>query len=117
MNTGVEATPAVNPVVGAEDLSRGARVDIYDDRRDRWFQLCARSAPDAYGENGAAGGYVLGRGRSQVTVPVPPGDEGHVSTVTTADSTPGGSSISTCTRPCSAGTVGAWLAPGRARPR
>ena len=92
MNTGVEATPAVNPVVGAEDLSRGARVDIYDDRRDRWFQLCARSAPDAYGENGAAGGYVLGRGRSQVTVPVPPGDEGHVSTVTTADSTPGGSS-------------------------
>jgi hypothetical protein len=92
MNAGVEATPAVSPVVGAEDLSRGLRVDIYDERRNRWFQLCARSAPDAYGAARAPGGYVLGRGRSQLTVPVPAGDEGHVSMVTTSDSTPGGPS-------------------------
>jgi hypothetical protein len=90
MNAGAEATPVVNPVVGIEDLSRGVRVDIYDQRRNRWFQLCARSAPDAYGDDRAPTGYLLGLGRSRVTVPVPPGDEGHVSTVTTGDSTPGG---------------------------
>ena len=91
MNAGAEATPVVNPVVGVEDISKGVRVDIYDETQKRWFPLCARSAPDAYGAPGAAAGYVLGKGSSKVTVPVPSGDEGYVSTVVTGDSTPNGS--------------------------
>jgi len=91
INADAESTPVVNPTIGVEDITRGVRVDIYDETRDRWFQLCARSAPDAWGAPGAAAGYVLGSGANRVTVPVPSGDEGFVSTVVTSDSTPGGS--------------------------
>ncbi|MGO9558159.1 MAG: hypothetical protein ACLPYW_03615 [Acidimicrobiales bacterium] len=91
MNAGAEADPVVNPTVGVEDLTKGVRVDIYDKTLNRWFPLCARSAPDAYGTPGAAKGYVLGKGSSEVTVPVPSGDEGFVTTVSAGDSTPDGS--------------------------
>jgi hypothetical protein len=91
MNAGAEADPVVNPTVGVEDITKGVRVDIYDKTLNRWFPLCARSAPDAYGKPGAASGYVLGKGSSEVTVPVPSGDEGFVTTVSAGDSTPNGS--------------------------
>jgi hypothetical protein len=63
--------------LGAEDLTRGWRVDVYDQGSARWYQLCARTA-------GASGGYLIGNPAGS-PVPVPPGDEGFVQLAPTGD--------------------------------
>jgi len=67
----------------AEDIAQGYRIDVWDSRRGRWFQLCARS-----GDRQNLNGY--GIGQPQRVVPVPAGDEGWVEPVTTQS--PGSSS-------------------------
>ena len=56
----------------AEDITRGFRVDVWDDVSNAWHQLCARSAAPT------PGGYVIGKSPGAHTVPVPTGDEGWV---------------------------------------
>jgi hypothetical protein len=58
------------PTLYAEDVTRGYRVDVWDDRSSSWHTLCAREA------SRATGGYLVGS--PPVVVPVPAGDEGWV---------------------------------------
>lgn len=60
-----------------EMLTRGHRVDVWDNATNKWHQLCARSA-------GATGGYHFLRPPPGATV-VPPADEGWVSEGFTKD--------------------------------
>jgi hypothetical protein len=64
--------------LGAEDLTRGWRVDVYDQGSGRWYQLCAR-------QSGPSGGYLIGNPAGS-PVPVPAGDEGFVQLAPTGDS-------------------------------
>jgi hypothetical protein len=57
--------------VFAEDITQGYRVDVWDSKDARWFQLCARS-----GNPRSINGY--GIGKPQHVVPVPAGDEGWI---------------------------------------
>lgn len=67
----------------AEDIAQGYRIDIFDEKKDSWFQLCARSAaPNPPG----VGGY--GIGSPQTVVAVPAGDEGWVEPATTQATNP-----------------------------
>jgi hypothetical protein len=67
----------------AEDIAQGYRIDVFDAKKNAWFQLCARSAaPNPPG----VGGY--GIGSPQTVVPVPAGDEGWVQPATTQATSP-----------------------------
>jgi hypothetical protein len=61
----------------AEDIAQGYRVDVWDSKHARWYQLCARS-----GNPRSINGY--GIGKPQKVVPVPAGDEGWTEPVTTS---------------------------------
>jgi hypothetical protein len=62
-----------NPIfLYAEDIARGARIDVWDDATNAWHQLCARSAVPS------VGGYVIGLVPNSHVVPVPSGDEGWI---------------------------------------
>lgn len=61
----------------AEDIAQGYRVDVWDSKHARWYQLCARS-----GNPRGINGY--GVGKPQQIVPVPAGDEGWIEPVTTS---------------------------------
>ncbi len=60
--------------LGSDDVTRGVRIDVWDDQRTRWAPLCARVA-------GPSQGYRF----PNTTLPVPPGDEGMVSLGLTSD--------------------------------
>lgn len=77
-NSALSSTPPGPVTLYAEDIAQGYRVDVWTQSRDRWSQLCARSAaPSPPG----VGGY--GIGSPQTVVPVPAGDEGWVEPATT----------------------------------
>jgi hypothetical protein len=61
----------------AEDIAQGYRVDVWDSKHVRWYQLCARS-----GNPRSINGYGIGAPRK--VVPVPAGDEGWIEPVTTS---------------------------------
>jgi hypothetical protein len=71
MNSAVDTSSPVS--LAAEDVTRGFRIDVWDDRTNRWHQLCARTAAPK------PGGYAIGSAPHTVVVPVPAGDEGWVS--------------------------------------
>ncbi|MGO9911065.1 MAG: hypothetical protein ACLPQS_07880 [Acidimicrobiales bacterium] len=74
LNTAIEAvTPA--PVLYAEDITHGARIDVLDGEVNEWAQLCARVAPGTV-YPGAPMGYVIGRGGKKKVVPLPTGNPG-----------------------------------------
>ncbi len=60
----------------AEDIAQGYRIDLWDSKHARWFQLCARS-----GNPRGINGYGIGKPRK--IVPVPAGDEGWIEPVVT----------------------------------
>jgi hypothetical protein len=64
------------PVLYAEDVTRGYRVDVWDDFSNAWHTLCARVAAPG------TGGYLVGS--PPTAVPVPPGDEGWIQLGTTS---------------------------------
>jgi len=72
--TGLDGQASQNPpapvFLGSDDVTRGYRIDVWDDTRSRWEPLCARVA-------GPSLGYQFLK--SSVTLPVPAGDEGIVS--------------------------------------
>jgi len=73
----------------AEDVTRGFRIDVWDDRTNKWHQLCARSAAPSP----APGGYAIGKKPNTKIVPVPTGDEGWVA-LSVGDGPQGGSNDS-----------------------
>jgi len=85
MNAAVVSSSPI--ALSAEDVTRGFRIDVWDDRTDKWHQLCARTAAPSP----APGGYAIGKAPHVVIVPVPHGDEGWVS-LGVADGPQGGSS-------------------------
>ena len=68
------------PVLYAEDVTRGYRVDVWDNFSNSWHSLCARVAAPG------TGGYLIGS--PPRAIPVPLGDEGWIQLGTT--SAPGG---------------------------
>ena len=86
-NSAASSSPPGPITLFAEDIAQGYRIDVWERSRNRWFQLCARSAaPKPVG----VGGY--GIGKPQHVVPVPHGDEGWLEPVAThtplSDSSP-----------------------------
>ncbi len=74
VNNQLEASPP--PTLYAEDLTRGWRVDVWDDHTHKWHSLCARVAAPG------TGGYLVGH--PATAVPVPAGDEGWAQLATTS---------------------------------
>jgi hypothetical protein len=66
-----------SPVLHAEDVTQGYRIDVYDTTTNRWHQLCARVAAGTVYGGSAPTGYVIGwPGGTQVTMPLPGGTAG-----------------------------------------
>lgn len=76
-NDGFDVSLPGAPTLQAEDIAQGYRVDVWDSKHGRWYQLCARS-----GNPRIINGY--GIGKPQKVVPVPAGDEGWIEPVTTS---------------------------------
>ena len=72
MNAAVAAKTPIS--LAAEDVTRGFRIDVWDNRTNKWHQLCARSAAPSP----APGGYAIGKAPHTEVIPVPAGDEGWV---------------------------------------
>lgn len=85
LNAAASTSPPGPISLGAEDVTRGYRVDVYDVAANKWFQLCARSTRDN-------GGYLIGSPPGPA-VPVPVGDEGFVQLAPTGDSSGGTSDL------------------------
>jgi hypothetical protein len=81
LDVAAKASPPKPILLGAEDLTRGYRVDVFDVGANKWYQLCARSARDN-------GGYLIGSPPGP-PVPVPTGDEGFVQLAPTGDGSGG----------------------------
>ena len=73
-NSQLQSSPP--PTLYGEDLTRGFRIDVWDNHSLSWHTLCARVASPA------SGGYLVGD--PPVVVPVPAGDEGWVQLGTTS---------------------------------
>lgn len=72
LNSALSASPPTPVTLYAEDVCQGYRIDVYDQTRNVWRQLCARSAAPSPGP----GGYAVGS--PPTIVPVPAGDEGWI---------------------------------------
>ena len=81
LNAAAESDPVPLIRLQAEDVTRGYRIDVFDEVTDRWYQLCARTAAT---RKPAPGGYAVGS--PPVVVPIPNGDEGWVQLAPTSSS-------------------------------
>ena len=72
LNSPMASSPPGPVELFAEDVTRGFRIDVWDDATNLWHQLCARVAAPT------PGGLAIGRAPHVQLVAVPSGDEGWV---------------------------------------